>query len=177
MRVAMGVLAVLAILAGLLQIPHVTHVVGDFLHPAFHDSELLELTEASTSTALLGMALGTLAALAGIALAAQLWIRTPTAPAAIQARLSPLHTLFSRLYFMNELIDLLFVRPARWAGAVLDRHAEPAITQAAVVGAPSGIVRIASTIVRGAQTGSVRIYAAVLTTGVGALLLYVLVKR
>ncbi len=177
MRIAMGTLAFLAIFAGLLQIPHVTHVVGDFLHPTFHDSELLELTEADTATSLVGMLLGTAAALGGIAIAMQLWLKNPAAPARIQASLSPIHTLLSNKYYVDEAITLLIVRPFRWLGAVFDRHIERLVTQGAIVGGGTGIVRLASALVRTAQTGSVRVYAAVITSGAGAILLYALVNR
>ncbi|MFT4036196.1 MAG: NADH-quinone oxidoreductase subunit L [Patulibacter sp.] len=177
MRVAMGTLALLAVVAGFLQIPHVTHAVGDFLHPTFHHSELLEQTEASSGTAILGMALGTVAALVGIAIATQLWLRNPGAPGRIQARLTPLHTLLSNKYYVDEAIDLAIVRPVRWAGAVLERHAERLVAQSAVIGGTSGAVRVASALVRAAQTGSVRVYAAVLSSGVGGILLYALVVR
>jgi NADH-quinone oxidoreductase subunit L len=177
MRVAMGTLAFLAITAGFLQIPHVTHVVGDFLHPTFHDSELLELLEASTSTAIVGMLLGTAAAIGGIAIATQLWLKSPETPARIQASLQPLHTLLSRKYYVDEAIDLLIVRPFRWLGAVFDRHAERLVAQGAVVGGSTGVVRLASALVRSAQTGSVRVYAAVLSSGIGVILLYALVNR
>ncbi|MDO9356524.1 MAG: proton-conducting transporter membrane subunit, partial [Solirubrobacteraceae bacterium] len=177
MKVAMGTLAVLAIVAGLLQIPHVTHVVGDFLHPAFHDSELLELTEASTNTAIIGMLIGTAAAFGGIGLAMQLWLKSPETPARIQARFGPVHTLLSRLYFMNELIDWVFVKPARWLGGLFDRHTERLVTQGVVIGGPSGVVRLASAAVRGVQNGSLRLYAGIISSGVAALLLYSLIER
>lgn len=177
MRIAMGTLAFLAIFAGLLQIPHVTHVVGDFLHPTFHDSELLELTEADTTTALVGMLLGAAAAIGGIALAMQLWLKNPTAPARLQASLAPLHTLLSNKYYVDEAINLLIVRPFRWLGAVFDRHTERLVTQGALVGGGTGIVRLASALVRSAQTGSVRVYAAVVTSSAGVILLYALVNR
>ncbi|MBO9533177.1 MAG: NADH-quinone oxidoreductase subunit L [Solirubrobacteraceae bacterium] len=177
MKVAMGTLAFLAVVAGLLQIPHVTHVVGDFLHPTFHASELLEQTEASTSTALLGMGLGTLAALLGIGIATQLWLKKPGSTAGIQAKLQSLHTLLSNKYYVDEAIDLIIVRPFRWAGAVFERHTERLVTQTAVVGGSSGVVRIASALVRAAQTGSVRIYAAVVSSSTAAILLYALVVR
>jgi NADH-quinone oxidoreductase subunit L len=177
MRIAMGTLAFLAIFAGLLQIPHVTHVIGDFLHPTFAGSELLELTEADTTTALVGMLLGAAAALGGIAIATQLWLKNPAAPARLQASLAPLHTLLSNKYYVDEAIDLIIVRPFRWLGAVFDRHTERLIAQGALVGGGSGIVRLASALVRSAQTGSVRVYAAVLTSGAGAILLYALVNR
>ncbi|MEH3052399.1 MAG: NADH-quinone oxidoreductase subunit L [Patulibacter minatonensis] len=177
MRIAMGTLAFLAVFAGLLQIPHVTHVVTTFLEPTFADSHLAHVTEASTGTAIVGMLLGAAAAIGGIAIATQLWLKSPATPARLQASMGPLHTLLSNKYYVDEAIDLLIVRPFRWLGAVSDRHLERLVAQAGIVGGGSGVVRIASAVVRTAQTGSVRVYAAVLTSGLGAILLYALVKR
>lgn len=177
MRVAMGTLAVLAVGAGLLQIPHVDQVVGNFLHPTFAGSELLESTEASVKTSIIGMLIGAACGIAGIAIAAQLWLKSPETPAKIQASLKPLHTLLSHKYYMDELIDIVFVRPARWAGAVFESAGERVVAGYVVMGGPSGVVRVASAVVRGAQTGSLRVYAGVITTGVGAVLLYALVDR
>ncbi|MBJ7473144.1 MAG: NADH-quinone oxidoreductase subunit L, partial [Solirubrobacteraceae bacterium] len=177
MKVAMGVLAFLALFAGFLQIPHVTEVVGHFLDPAFHDSELIELTHASTNTAIVGMLLGAAAALGGIAIATQLWLKSPEVPGRIQAKFGAVHTLLRRGYFIDELIDFVIVRPAKWAGAVLDRQGERLIAGTLIVGSTTGLVRAASAAVRTAQTGSLRVYAAVITSGVGAILLYALVLR
>jgi NADH-quinone oxidoreductase subunit L len=177
MKIAMGTLAVLAVGAGLLQIPHVDAVVGNFLHPTFAGSELLESTEASLSTAVAGMLIGAAAALFGITVAWQLWVKSPGSSAKFQAKLQPLHTVLSRGYYIDDLITVLIVRPAQWAGAVFDRTFERVVTGAVVMGGPIGVVRIASAVVRGAQNGSLRLYAGVITSGVGAILLYALVKR
>ncbi len=177
MKIAMGVLAFFAVFAGLLQIPHVTEVVGHFLEPTFHDSGLIEYTHASTNTALVGMLLGAGMAIGGIAIATQLWLKSPATPGRIQAKFGWLHTLLRRGYYIDELIDFVIVRPSRWAGAVLEHHAERLITGTAIMGSTTGLVRIASAAVRTAQTGSLRVYAAVITSGVGAILLYALVQR
>ena len=69
------------------------------------------------------------------------------------------------------------MRPFRWAGAVFDRHTERLVAQAAMIGGTGGLVRVASALVRAAQTGSVRVYAAVVSSSTGAILLYALVVR
>ncbi len=177
MKIAMGTLALLAVFAGLFQTPGVTEYLNEFLHPTFEDSKLLELTHPSDSTAILGMLIGAACGIAGIALATQLWLRTPDVPARIQAKLSPVHTLLRRGYYIDDLITLLIVRPTRWAGAVLDHHAERLIAGTAIMGSTTGVVRAASALVRTAQTGSLRVYAAVVTSGVSLILLYALVQR
>ncbi len=177
MKIAMGTLAFFAIVAGVLQIPHVTHVLEDFLHPAFHASELAELTHADSTTSIIGMLLGAAAALGGIAIATHFWNGDPDRPSRVQARLSPLHTLFSRGYYVDEILHAVFVRPVRWTGDVLDRRADRWIAGTVVVGSTSGVVRIASAAVRAAQNGSVRVYAGLLTSGAALLLLWAVLER
>ena len=123
------------------------------------------------------MALGAAAAVIGIFIAYRVWVAKPGTSARAQQSLRPLYTLLFNKYYVDEAIDFMIVRPVRWLGAVSERNAERVIAQAAVMGSISGVVRIASAFVRSAQTGSVRAYAAVVSSGVGAILLYALVKR
>ncbi len=164
MRIAMGTLAFLAIFAGLLQIPHVTHVVGDFLHPTFAVASSSSSPRPTPRRPSSACSSAPRPRSAGIAIATQLWLKNPAAPARLQASLAPLHTLLVNKYYVDEAINLLIVRPFRWLGAVFDRHTERLITQGALVGGGTGIVRLASALVRTAQTGSVRVYAAVVTS-------------
>ena len=48
----------------------------------------------------------------------------------------------------QDLIDLIFVRPTRWAGAVLEHHVERLVAGNLVVGGTAGVVRAASAVVR-----------------------------
>ncbi|MDP9376536.1 MAG: NADH-quinone oxidoreductase subunit L, partial [Actinomycetota bacterium] len=76
MKIAMGVLAVGAIGMGLLQIPHVTSVLHDFLHPTFAESRYGDL-EPTLNATLIGMVIGTAVAALGIFIAYTLWGRDP----------------------------------------------------------------------------------------------------
>src|ERR1700677_2239635 len=100
MKVAMSVLAVGAIGAGLVQIPGVDDVIVNFLRPTFATSKLYE-PHTKSGLLVVGLTLGTLLRLAGIALAYRIWIvggrdaegRFPVAEA-IRARTRPLYELF-----------------------------------------------------------------------------------
>ncbi len=85
MRVAMAILALGAIGAGLVQIPKTDFVIDDFLRPAFADSRLYE-THTKNGLLALGLALGTVIALAGIAVAYRVWIARPESAAAVRTR-------------------------------------------------------------------------------------------
>src|SRR3954469_5229953 len=73
MKVGMGGLAVLATVGGLLQIPGVTSAVHDFLAPTFADSQYYEDLEPSQAASWIGLAIGTVIGLAGIAVAYRIW--------------------------------------------------------------------------------------------------------
>jgi NADH-quinone oxidoreductase subunit L len=89
----------------------------------------------------------------------------------LRERLAPVHTFLFNKWYFDELIDFAVVRPAQWvgnfAGAVLERI----VVGGAITGGTTGVVRAGSAIVRRAQTGMVRYYAATMVifiTGVAA---------
>ncbi|HYM54537.1 MAG TPA: NADH-quinone oxidoreductase subunit L, partial [Solirubrobacteraceae bacterium] len=111
MRVAMGVLALGAVGAGLVQIPKVDFVIDDFLRPSFAGSALYE-PHTRNGLLVLGLTLGTLLGLAGIAIAYRVWVARPETAAAVRTRVRPLYELFVNKWYFDELIDALVVRPA-----------------------------------------------------------------
>jgi NADH-quinone oxidoreductase subunit L len=177
MKIAMGILAFLALTAGVLGIPGITHVLETFLEPTFADSTLAEAATPTLHTSEIGMLIGAAMSIGGIAVAMQLWLKSPEWPGKIQAKLQPVHTLLRNGYYVDTVIDFIIVKPAKWAGAVFDRNVEKVVPGALVVGGAAGFVRAASAIVRGTQTGSLRVYAAVISSGIAAILLYALVQR
>jgi len=91
-------------------------------------------------------------------------------------RFAPLHHLFVRKWYFDELIDLLVVRPALWFGRWAQQTFERVFVQGALIGGTSGIVRAGSAAVRAAQNGFLRAYAALLLLGVVAVGLYFLIQ-
>src|SRR5215218_4836517 len=177
MKLAMFVLAVGAIFAGVLQIPTVTNVLHDFLEPSFADSSFYEELEPSDGATFIGMAVGTVIALAGVALAYRLWVvdgerRRVTA---LRARLAGVYTFFSRKWYFDEIIDALVVRPFSMFGRFARDVFERVIVNGLLVGGPSGAVRAGSAAVRAVQSGFLRYYAALLLVGVTSLGLYFLI--
>ena len=174
MRVAMGTLAGLAIVGGVLQIPHVTHVLHDFLHPTFEESRYYEALEPSDTLVNGGLVLGALVALAGIALAYLIWVRSPGTAARVRERLAPVHALFVNKWYFDELIDAAVVRPAAALGRFSQGTFERVVVNGALMGGATGVVRAGSAAVRAAQTGFLRYYAGFLLLGLGGLGLYFL---
>jgi NADH-quinone oxidoreductase subunit L len=173
MKAAMGVLAAGAVLAGLVQIPHVTHLIEGFLEPSFEGSRLYE-AEAPDGLLALGLSLGALLGLGGIALAWLLWVRRPELPARIRERARGLYELFVNKWYFDEAYDAVVVRPAAAAGRFLQRTFERVVIEGVVTGGTTGAVRAGSAMVRAVQSGYLRLYAALLVLGVAALALYFL---
>jgi NADH-quinone oxidoreductase subunit L len=175
MRVAMGLLAIGSIGAGLVQIPRVDFVIDDFLRPSFADSKLYE-TSGHTGLLVFGLILGTVVGLAGIAVAYRVWVVRSGTAIAVRERLHPLYTLFVNKWYFDELIDLLIVRPAGWVGRFAQGTFERVFVQDTLIGGSTGIVRAGSAVVRAAQAGLLRYYAALLVAGLVGVSFYFLLQ-
>jgi NADH-quinone oxidoreductase subunit L len=178
MRVAMGVLALGAVGAGLVQIPQVDFVVDDFLRPSFGGSSLYA-THTRNGLLVLGLVLGTVIGLAGIALAYRIWVARPGLARTIRAQApggEALYRLFAGKWYFDELIDALIVRPAAAAGRFARDSFERLIVDDTMVGGTTGLVRAGSAAVRAAQSGFVRYYAALLVLGVAGVGFYFLLQ-
>jgi NADH-quinone oxidoreductase subunit L len=176
MKVAMAALAVLATVGGFIQIPHVNEALHKFLEPTFADSELYESLEPSGTLIVVGMIVGAGLGLLGIFIAYTLWVRQPARPAAIQARLRPLHSFFSHKWYFDELYDFAIVRPFAWMGRFANSTIERGLVNGALVGGTSGAIKAASAGVRRVQTGYLRYYAALLLVGLTGLGAYFLIS-
>ena len=185
MRIAMSLLALGAVGAGLIQIPKVDFIIDDFLRPSFATARGYE-PHTKTGLLAIGLTLGTLIGLAGIALAYRVWViggrdaegRFSVADA-FRARVpggEALYTLFLNKWYFDELIDALVVRPAAAAGRFGRDTFERVFVDDTLVGGTTGIVRAGSAAVRAAQSGFVRYYAALLVVGVAGVGFYFLLQ-
>jgi NADH-quinone oxidoreductase subunit L len=185
MRIAMGLLALGAVGAGLVQIPKVDFIVDDFLRPTFATARGYE-PHTKTGLLAIGLTLGTLIGLAGIALAYRIWIvggrdaegRFSVADA-FRARVpggEALYTLFLNKWYFDELIDLLVVRPAAAGGRFARDTFERLFVDETLIGGSTGLVRAGSAAVRAAQSGFIRYYAALLVLGVAGVGFYFLLQ-
>jgi NADH-quinone oxidoreductase subunit L len=175
MKLAMGTLAVLAVIGGALQIPGVDDAVTKFLDPSFADSRFKNV-QVHTGPAWFGLVIGAVIAVVGISIAYRVWVATPGTAARTRERLAPLHTFLFHKWYFDELIDAMIARPALWfghfAGAVLERI----VIGGAITGGTTGVVRAGSALVRRAQTGLVRYYAATMVVAISAVALYFLIS-
>jgi NADH-quinone oxidoreductase subunit L len=176
MKVAMGTLAVLAVIGGLLQVPGVTSALHSFLEPTFEDSRFYAELEPSALTSWIGLVVGALIAVAGIAVAYTLWVRDRARPVALRERFAGLHGLFVHKWYFDEAIDLLVVRPGAAAGRFARDVFERGVIDGGIVGGSSGLVRVLSATVRRLQSGYLRYYATALLVGVTGLGAYFLIS-
>jgi NADH-quinone oxidoreductase subunit L len=178
MRVAMSLLAVGSVGAGLVQIPQVDFVIDDFLKPSFGGSSLYA-THTRNGLLVLGLVLGTVIGLAGIAIAYRIWVQRPALAGAIRGRVPggrAVYELFVNTWYFDELLDLLVVRPTAAAARFAREGIERRVIDEGIVGGTTGLVRAGSAAVRAAQSGFVRYYAALLVLGVAGVGFYFLLQ-
>jgi NADH-quinone oxidoreductase subunit L len=176
MKIAMGLLAVGAVFAGFLQIPQVTEVIDHFLAPTFAGSQFFDELEPSGALTAVGLIIGTVLSLSGIALAYYIWVRKPGTSEAIRLRLQPLYTFLVNKWYFDELIDALFVRPGKRTGRIAQSVIERVFIDGGVTGGATGAVRAGSAAVRAIQTGFLRNYAGLIVIGMVAVTAYFLLQ-
>jgi NADH-quinone oxidoreductase subunit L len=174
MKGAMSILAVLAVIGGVIQVPWVDSALEKFLEPSFADSTLhLDPSDALTA---FGLVLGTVLALAGIYTAYVIWVVRPGTSERIRERFAPPYRLFVNKWYFDELIDLVIVRPAAWAGRFGQQTFERVVVNGLFVGGTTGIVKAGSAAARALQNGFLRAYAALLVLGLVGVAFYFLIQ-
>ena len=127
--------------------------VGNFLEPVFGHA-----VEVGTAAFIGLAALSVVVALVGFGFAYLLHARRPELAVAWRTRVRPLHTLVEHKYYVDELYDLVFVRPGLALGRFLSDRIEPQVIDAAVNGVADFFLVEAKEF-RLIQTGRVRSYA------------------
>jgi NADH-quinone oxidoreductase subunit L len=175
MKAAMSVLALGAIGLGALQIPGVTEVVHKFLEPTFADSKFYG-EENTAGLEAIGLVVGALVGLTGIAIAYFIWVLRPGTSTRIRERLNPVYELFHNKWYFDELIDTVVVRPGVWVGRFSQQTFERVFVDGVLVGGTTGIVRAGSSAVRAIQDGFLRVYVALFVVGLAGVALYFLLN-
>ena len=173
MAAAMSVLGFLAIAGGYIMVPGVDDVLGNFLEPTFAGSVFEDVHE-TTTAAWIGLGVGAVVSIVGVAIAYYLWVARPDAPALLAARARHVHAFLLNKWYFDEAQDAVVYRPTidlgRFANSVFERF----VVQGLVAGT-IGVVRSVGLVVRGAQSGFVRFYALFLVAGFTGLGLYFLI--
>ncbi len=177
MKVAMTILAILAVVAGFIQVAGIDDVITKFLAPAFVNTPLASpADEPSTRSAWVGLVIGAVIGLAGIAIAYRIYVARPGTATRLEKAFPRLHSFLIHKWYFDELIDLVIVRPALAIGRFTDSVLEKIVIFRGVTGGVTGVVRSGSAAVRRAQTGFLRYYAAAVILGLSAVVLYFLIS-
>ena len=174
MSLAMGLLALFAIVGGIVAIPRTTTWLDNFLAPSFSDSTLVGHT--SDTVLAIGLVLGAVVSVGGIAIAYTVWVARPSLAGTISARFAPITKLFEHKWYFDELIDTVVVRPGAWFGRFAQNTFEQLVVDGLLVGGATGVVRAGSALVRATQSGLLRVYAGLMILGVAAVGLYFLIQ-
>ncbi len=172
MTTPLMILAVLSVIGGYIGLP--AHWLWGnrfeaFLEPVFGATEGAAHIAASTEYAL--MAASVLAALIGFGIAYMFYIVQPGLPWLLAAQWPRVYDLVFNKYYVDEVYDALFIRPAVVGSTWMWRYFDLGVIDALVngtaeaVGANSGLWRRA-------QTGNVQHYAVSILLGAMAILGY-----
>ena len=143
--------------------------VANFLQPVFGHA-----VEVGTGAFIGLAALSVLVALTGFLLAYLLHARRPELALQWRTRIAPLHALVEHKYYVDELYDLVFVRPGFALARFLNTIVEPRVIDGLVNGVASFFV-VEAREFRLLQTGRVRSYGFVMLLGaLGTVFLVVL---
>jgi NADH-quinone oxidoreductase subunit L len=188
MALALVVLAIGSVLAGYVGMPG-RSVIGEWLEPSFTARSVTTLAEGQVGEPgqearegeaggegleITLMVVSSVVALAGISLAAFIWLKRREIADKAAASFPGVYRLLLNKYYVDEVYDATIVQPIRivsqeglWRG--VDVH----IIDGAVNGTAS-IVDGSSSVLRRLQSGSVRAYAGSLFIGVVLILGYYL---
>jgi NADH-quinone oxidoreductase subunit L len=158
-----GVLVLLAVLSavgGYIGIPHMLESMLP-LPPLVEAREHLETTLLAVSVVL---------AFAGLAIAAYFY-GTPSRADAVMQRVLPLHRVLSAKYFVDELYERLFVKPLAWVSEHVFLRAGDKLLLDGTLNGLAGLAQRTAGLFTRLQTGSLHLYALMVSAGlVGALL-------
>jgi NADH-quinone oxidoreductase subunit L len=171
MTVPLMILAVLAVVGGYVGLPMhwlSGNVFGNFLEPVFGAAEEAHLA-VGTEYAL--MAASSAVALVGLAIAYLFYIKQPGLPYLLAYQAGRLYEFIYNKYYVDELYEFLFVRPAVVFSTWMWRIFDMGVIDGLVNGAAEA-VEANSGLWRRMQTGNAQQYAVSMVLGAMAILLY-----
>jgi NADH-quinone oxidoreductase subunit L len=169
MAIPLVVLALGSILAGYFGVPQVLgggNAIEHFLAPSFTAPSIQapaegaeHAAEASHSLELMLMLVSVGLALAGIAIAARLYLKRPEVPATLAARFPGVYRFLVHKGYVDEIYDQAIVQPIK---ALSENALWKGVDASGIDGAVNGtatIVAESGALIRHLQTGSIRAYA------------------
>ena len=165
MAMALVVLAIGSVLAGYVNVPAAiggSARLEHFLEPSLHVPVMggadAAAEHADHGVELILMAVSSLIALAGIGIAAFLYLKRPEMPDAFAARFPGAYQFLVNKGYIDEMYDALVVQPVKALSEHVLWKGDARVIDGAVNGTGQIVVETGS-LVRQIQTGSVRTYA------------------
>ena len=114
-----------------------------------------------------------IAMLMGLALAYQMYIRRPEAPAYLAEQQRPLYNFLLNKWYFDEIYDFVFVRPAVAVGRILWKQGDTNTIDGGINGVALGIIPFFTRLAGRAQSGYLFTYAFAMVLGITLLLTWV----
>jgi NADH-quinone oxidoreductase subunit L len=159
MTIPLIVLAILSIVGGFIGIPEVlggSHVLNEFLAPVFAGSKAAE-HHLSHSTEYMLMGIVIALTIVMILIAYSMYVRSKKLPAADEASLNPLQRLVYNKYYVDELYEVIIVKPLNGLSKILDAVIEKLLIDRIVNGS-GRLVTWGGKTMRLVQTGNTGFY-------------------
>ena len=171
MLVPLYVLAIGALVAGIVFAPFfIGHHEGEFWGTSLFRAAGNDIVHAIHDAPKLVVWAPTIAMALGFGLSWLFYIKWPDIPARIAAQHEPLYKFLLNKWYVDELYDFLFVRPAMWLGRFLWKSGDGKVIDGlGPDGISARVVDITSRVVA-LQTGFVYHYAFAMLIGVAALI-------
>ena len=110
--------------------------------------------------------------LIGFLVAFQFYIRDPSIPGRLAENQRPLYLFLLNKWYFDEIYDVLFVRPAKWAGGFLWKRGDGNVIDGGINGLAMGVVPFVTRLAGRAQSGYLFSYALAMVLGVVVLVFW-----
>ncbi len=115
------------------------------------------------------------AMLVGFAIAYLMYIVKPGSAAKLAAQQRPLYEFLLNKWYIDELYDVIFVRPAKWLGRFLWKRGDGSVIDGFLNGLAMGVIPFFTSLAGRAQSGFVFHYAFAMILGLAALVTWMTV--
>ncbi len=172
MLIPLGVLSVGAVLAGIVFAPYfIGKSEGEFWAAAIFKGEHNHILHAMHEVPEWVMWAPFGAMLTGFFIAYIYYIAVPSLPAATARAFRPLYLFLLNKWYIDELYNFIFVKPAFALGRLFWKGGDGAIIDGTIDGTAAGVGKVTNRVVK-LQTGYVYHYAFAMLIGVALLLTY-----
>ncbi len=176
MTVPLQVLALGAAVLGLLGLPHIgglPNFMGSWLGATIRYWPVVPKPEhVSTATTLGLMGFATVAGVIGIALAHHFYANGPDKVRGLVAGIAPLHKLVVNKFYVDELYDLVFIRPFRWLARMVYNIFDRFVIDLVFVNGAAFVTDVVGRLLRFVQNGDVQRYFAATVFGVVGIIVW-----